>query len=523
MHGDHTPLALSDPVLTPLGATQMYDRGTAFRDRYLRPSRHDRHVGIVGITSKTIDSSQLQVESSTDRCSSASAIAFMQGLYPPFPHVSCDSDVPSCNWMSNGSVLNYPMGGYQYPNIRTIAPDRDPDSIWTRGHNLCRKHEQSMLMFSNNTMADSLHQGSRLFYSSLWDKVFCEAFPRSQANFYNAHELYDYATYRWHHERNSRSAITLDDLETLRQLAWQEQALRHGHSENTQNDLTSAIAGRTLASKVAALFAENIETRGERNKLNLAFTSHEPFLSFFALADLNTGPSSHLFSQLPEPGATLTFELFSVDEPADSYEPDPSTDFDSYGSDSYGSDSYGSDSTSSYVYSQTDSYGNTPGSYGAKARRSRDGDRPTTYGGENMEVYSIQSPPQQPLYTPPPIDHSNDGPLYPPADKLYVRFLYQTNDRNNGTAGNQYIPCPLFGNTHTSMPFKHFNATIAAIGIANATSWCHACESTDSVFFCKGASMPHDEHHHHLLAVLLGSAGTLLAVAIVLTLVGLLT
>jgi hypothetical protein len=108
----------------------MYDRGTAFRDRYLRPSRHDQHVGIVGIRSKIIDNSQIHVESSTDSCSSASAIAFMQGLYPPFPHVSCDSDVPGHNRMHNGSVLNYPMCGYQYPNIRTIAPDRDPDAIW---------------------------------------------------------------------------------------------------------------------------------------------------------------------------------------------------------------------------------------------------------------------------------------------------------------------------------------------------------------------------------------------------------
>lgn len=108
----------------------MYEKGAAFRDRYLRPSRHDHHVGIVGIEPKTIDNSQVHVESSTDRHSSASAIAFVQGLYPPFPHVSCDSDVPSHNWMSDGSVLNYPLGGYQYPNIRTIAPERDPDSIW---------------------------------------------------------------------------------------------------------------------------------------------------------------------------------------------------------------------------------------------------------------------------------------------------------------------------------------------------------------------------------------------------------
>lgn len=388
------------------------------------------------------------------------------------------------------------------------------------GHSLCHKHEQSLLAFSNNSMASSLHQDSRLFYSNLWDKVFCEAFTRSQASFYNAHELYDYASYRWAHENSSRSAITLDDLETLRHLAWQEQALKHGHSENAQSNSTSTIAGRTLASRVAALFAENIETGGERNKLNLAFTSHEPFLSFFALADLNTGPSSDLFSQLPKPGATLTFELFSVDEPVASYEAEPSTSPETYGSDPYGSGSSSNDD----AYNQAGSYGKTPGSYGAKTRRGLYGEHTTTYNQEDIGAYSMQSPPpQEPLYAPPPIHNNNDNPPYPSADKLYVRFLYQSNDRNNDSAANEYTPCPLFGNTQTSIPFKQFNATMSAIGINNVTIWCNMCESTDSVFFCRGATIPHEEHHNHLLAVLLGSSSALLAVAIVLAIIGLLT
>jgi len=131
MYGDHTPLALSDqPTLTPLGALQMRGRGDAFRNRYLRPSRYNDYVGIVGIQHKTIDSSQLTVESSTDRCSSASAMAFMQGLYPPWLHTTCDLEVPEHTRFANGSLLNYPLCGYQYPNIRTISPMTDPDSIW---------------------------------------------------------------------------------------------------------------------------------------------------------------------------------------------------------------------------------------------------------------------------------------------------------------------------------------------------------------------------------------------------------
>ncbi|AEO61819.1 hypothetical protein MYCTH_2141041 [Thermothelomyces thermophilus ATCC 42464] len=375
------------------------------------------------------DNEQLHVESSTDRCASASAIAFMQGLYPPIPHAACDSDVPNHHWLSNGSILNNPLNGYQYPNIRTLAPDRDPDSIW----------------------------------------VFSEAFPLSQTNFYNAHELYDCAAYRWNHESSSASAMTSDDLEALRQLAWQEQSLKYGHSDNVQRDSSFAIAGRTLASRVAAIFAENIESRGERNKLSLAFTTHEPFLGFFALANLTVGPSNHLFSQLPNPGATLTFELFSVDEPVGSHNADSSKADASY---------------------PVDHYNKTSGSHRVRARL------PTSRNSSTI------------------------SPSFPDTDHLYVRCLYQNPDRynysiKNGNSTRELTPCPLFDNTHTAIPFKHFNAIVSAIGIADAASWCNACGSGDTVFFCKGAEPRTERQQHHLLAALAGSAGTLLAVSLI--------
>ncbi|KAK3905617.1 histidine phosphatase superfamily [Staphylotrichum tortipilum] len=363
----------------------------------------------------TIDSSQLTVESSTDRCSSASAMAFMQGLYPPWPHTTCDLEVPEYTRFANGSLLNYPLCGYQYPNIRTISPNTDPDSIW----------------------------------------VFCEAFPRSQANFYNAHELYDYAAYRWTHDNKVRSSITAGDLETLRHLAWQEQSLKHANVSEAvlaRDDPTSAVAGRTLCSRVASLFAENIESRGERNKLNLAFTSHEPFLAFFALTNLAAGhgSSSDVFSQLPEPGATLTFELFSVDPDVDPSDDDPFT-------------------------NNTDPY-------------------------------------------------PSDIPPYPTPEHLYVRFLYHNSTPTLTTTSPTnalppLVPWPLFNSGRFSMSFRHFNATMWDLGMANVSAWCSACES--GAPFCSGPGGrggPDDARRrrvNQILAGMIGSAATLLAVAMV--------
>ncbi|KAK4248637.1 histidine phosphatase superfamily [Corynascus novoguineensis] len=382
------------------------------------------------------DNERLHVESSTDRYSSASAFAFVQGLYPPVPHVTCDSDIPSYQWLSNGSLLNYPLFGYQYPNVRTLAPGRDPDSIW----------------YCNG--------------------VFFDAFPRSQANFYSAHELYDYAAYRWNHERGTALAMTWHDLETLRELAWQEQSLKYGHLDNTQNDLASAIAGRTLASRVLALFLENIKSRGKRNKLNVAFTSHEPFLGFFALANLTTGTSSHLFTRLPEPGATLTFELFSINEPADSYPADSFNNAHAYDTDS--SDPLNDQPTAN--------------------------DQHAVHRDSNV------------------IDNAETS--YPETDRLYVRFLYHNpNKHNHRNASNSprpvFNPCPLFGNTHSAIPFKQFNATVSAVGISDVASWCTTCGSGDTIFFCKGAEPRTEQQSHHILAALAGSAGTLLAVSFI--------
>jgi len=305
--------------------------------------------------------------------------------------------------------------------------------------------------------------------------------------------------------------MTWHDLETLRELAWQEQSLKYGHLDKTQNDLASAIAGRTLASRVLALFSENIDSRGKRNKLNVAFTSHEPFLGFFALANLATGPSSHLFTRLPEPGATLTFELFSIDEPADSY---PADSFNN-------AHAYGTDSSSNDECDQTDSFSETLRSYSVRARRRYNETEATSTYDDCADPLNDQPTANDQHVVHRDSNIINDAETsYPETDRLYVRFLYHNPDKHNHrNASNNsrpvFNPCPLFGNTHSAIPFKQFNATVSAVGISDVASWCTACGSGDAVFFCKGAEPRTEQQSHHILAALAGSAGTLLAVSFI--------
>jgi hypothetical protein len=264
--------------------------------------------------------------------------------------------------------------------------------------------------------------------------------------------------------------------------------------------MTAAIAGRTLVSRVTALFSENIESCGERNKLNLAFTSHEPFLAFFALAGLDTGVSSHLFSRLPEPGATLTFELFSINDDTEVYRNadscDNSCDHDSC-------DGYFSDDDSCDHHCCDDNDNTCP--YRHKRRRDYNDASISPYSDENPGTYN-----NLPLYQVPPIN--DDDSNCPSPDKLYVRFLYRnSNGTSDASNSSPLAPIPLFGNTQSSMSFRQFKDITGKIGIADATKWCSVCES--DAFFCRGAEPR--KKQHPLLAIFLSSAGTLLAVSVV--------
>lgn len=123
--------------------------------------------------------------------------------------------------------------------------------------------------------------------------------------------------YQYRHNSTIFSSpdFTTDDLAILRNLASEQQWLF-----NTPNgtDTINAISGRTLGAKIIQKFSDNIASSGTLSKLTVYIGSYEPFLAFFALANLATGPSAPQFNTLPDHGSTMTFELFSVPPTPDS-------------------------------------------------------------------------------------------------------------------------------------------------------------------------------------------------------------
>lgn len=136
-HGERTPI-ISDmrTILTPEGAQQMWRQGTAFRARYLRNSVNDSDFDdiqtayIQKLNIDVIDNDDVDILSQTDEWVSAGAMAFMQGLYPPSPNAydaTAGGEDLGLNLDLGDNNTEYPLNGYQYPNIRT-ASYMDPSS-----------------------------------------------------------------------------------------------------------------------------------------------------------------------------------------------------------------------------------------------------------------------------------------------------------------------------------------------------------------------------------------------------------
>jgi hypothetical protein len=135
-HGEITPPETQlRTVLTPEGAQQLWRQGTAFRARYIPDGvNNSDYEGIQtayfqDLKPDVIDNDQLEIISQADQWVSGSALAFMQGFYPPAPNAFDDStggEEIAVNLASSDNKTEYPLNGYQYPNVR-IPSFYDPE------------------------------------------------------------------------------------------------------------------------------------------------------------------------------------------------------------------------------------------------------------------------------------------------------------------------------------------------------------------------------------------------------------
>lgn len=128
LYGERIPvIANTFPSLTPLGGKQAFAAGSVIRTRYIEGpgTSITGSYPIPGLSVNAIDNSQLYLLARDDYYVAGSAQAFMQGVYPPLGDAYVDEE----SILANGTLVQYPLGGYQYAIIDVISP-LDFNYVW---------------------------------------------------------------------------------------------------------------------------------------------------------------------------------------------------------------------------------------------------------------------------------------------------------------------------------------------------------------------------------------------------------
>ena len=318
-YGDREPFALTNnPSLTPLGAQQLYNAGSNFRARYVTPASDtegDEFTTVRNISPYQLFQEEVTILATNEHYISASAQAFLQGLYPPLTSSSNYTYITGQSPLANGTNVVAPLDGYQYPNLQVVSSN-DLDSIWTQGGSNCPVYGAATADYYRSPTYHALRSSTDEFYDSLQPEFLDGIFPNASVGYFDAYYIWDYLSYEYIH--NSTVAENLDPIEIARVKVlaadWvQAMYANTSISGNNEGDHIGVIAGRTLASRILQAFYSTTNTQGSEDKMTLLFGSFEPMISFAALADLVT-PQHSAFYNLPEPGSSLVFELFTLRE-----------------------------------------------------------------------------------------------------------------------------------------------------------------------------------------------------------------
>ena len=133
-HGEKTPsLGNLQQLLTPTGAQQMFRQGNAFRGRYMDNGSDESassgsgnaSAPIKGLDTGAANNLQVNLIAAEGEWNVGSALSFYQGLYPPttqsYSKAAGGDDLSRNLNESDSESIEYPLDGYQYPNLQTVS------------------------------------------------------------------------------------------------------------------------------------------------------------------------------------------------------------------------------------------------------------------------------------------------------------------------------------------------------------------------------------------------------------------
>lgn len=282
--------------------------GQQFTNRY-RTNTSIHYVE--GMAGNALDNTMLYLSTEDGQSSVASTLAFMQGLFPPNNNSFAyndggeeAADIVSDGGTGSGNIVRaqFPLGGYQYPDVRSPAP-QDESFLFVRGDAQCPSHFVRADRKADLSVYDAAIR-------TIFERLFPGVFYEQELNSEDGIKLWDYARYEANHNATISSLLGDGELKVLEEVAsvraWEKTA------DLEVGDMIMAVAGRTLLGNVGKKFTDWYSSGGFSNRMNIVVGSWEPILAFAALANLTYGEYLNKpFSSIPEFGTTLVFELYA--------------------------------------------------------------------------------------------------------------------------------------------------------------------------------------------------------------------
>ncbi|KAG5635326.1 hypothetical protein H0H81_011720 [Sphagnurus paluster] len=258
---DPVTYAGSPTETTALGEAESHQLGSLLRSTYLETSSPSY---IQGISAELVDNSELKARVKAGVEGTVvfdSAIALLQGLYPPNPNNKIQ--------LANETTVVAPLGGYQYIPVETVEPENDRSlESWTD----CPAFQKHVKKFYASPEFKAKAKDAQPFFRDIKDYVF--GIPTTLENAWN---IYDYMSSEFTHNKTYAYRLPPTLIEQARYYA-------NFHEDGVFSDKdingVGNIAGRTLLHNIIQA-VERIAFNGDPLQFLLIETTYQPFISFF--------------------------------------------------------------------------------------------------------------------------------------------------------------------------------------------------------------------------------------------------
>ncbi|KIK62450.1 hypothetical protein GYMLUDRAFT_41898 [Collybiopsis luxurians FD-317 M1] len=246
---------------TALGEVESHQLGSILRSEYLSPTSPSY---IDGMRSDLVDNRELKVlvkNGGEGTVIFDSAIALLQGLFPPTPNNKIT--------LANGTEVLAPLGGYQYIPVETVEPSNDRSlESWTD----CPAFEKHIKEFYASDEFKQKEKDAQSFFHAVKDFVF--DIPTTLKNAWN---LYDFINSQLTHNQTYAYRLPPTLIETARGLA---DFHENGVFSDKESGGIGNIAGRTILHTILKSL-ERVAFNDDPLQFELIETGYQPFISLF--------------------------------------------------------------------------------------------------------------------------------------------------------------------------------------------------------------------------------------------------